>query len=65
MIVEENHAPGYYNIITNPMDFSTIRRKLEVSLYTRTWYGNLSVVLLRIILNILEWRLWELYRLSL
>ncbi|EDV21222.1 uncharacterized protein TRIADDRAFT_60216 [Trichoplax adhaerens] len=31
--VEENHAPGYYDVITNPMDFSTIRKKLESGAY--------------------------------
>lgn len=31
--VTENIAPGYSSIITQPMDFSTIRQKIEDNMY--------------------------------
>ena len=32
--VDQNEVPDYYEIIHNPMDFSTIRKKLEVRFST-------------------------------
>lgn len=32
--VTDNIAPGYSSIITNPMDFSTMRQKIEDNQYT-------------------------------
>ena len=34
--VDQNEVPDYYEIIHNPMDFSTIRKKLEVRFCT--WF---------------------------
>jgi len=31
LLVDPVDAPGYYKVIKNPMDFGTIRAKLEVS----------------------------------
>lgn len=37
--VTDNIAPGYSSIITNPMDFSTMRQKIEENQYTNLEVG--------------------------
>lgn len=46
LTVDPVDAPGYYKVIKNPMDFGTIRVKLEVSQITFE-----SILLLTIILQ--------------
>ena len=33
--VDRRNAPGYYEVIAQPMDFSTIRKKLRSEAYTK------------------------------
>lgn len=34
--VSDEEAPGYSDVITTPMDFGTVERKLKVCYYQRT-----------------------------
>ncbi|XP_013393240.1 BRCA2-interacting transcriptional repressor EMSY [Lingula anatina] len=45
--VDEAEAPGYHDVIKNPMDFSTIRRKLEVGMYANFSELNDDMLLVR------------------
>ena len=45
--VDPNEAPDYYEIIKNPMDFTTIRRKLEMSQYQDWDDFNADMYLIR------------------
>ncbi|XP_064639042.1 BRCA2-interacting transcriptional repressor EMSY-like isoform X2 [Lineus longissimus] len=45
--VDPNDAPGYYEIVKTPMDFSTIRRKLETGQYSTIEDFHHDMVLIR------------------
>ena len=45
LTVDPVDAPGYYKVIKNPMDFSTIRVKLEVSQITFEIILLLTIIL--------------------
>ena len=45
--VDPNEAPDYYELIKTPMDFTTIRRKLQSSLYQNWGEFNADMMLVR------------------